>query len=116
MFSRIFQLLKIARKLASSGAIETINEIYKIPVSIKIIFDLISLGSEKNFLNDSRKSGEKLCDALESMGTTFINLGQFLATRPDIIGDELSKQLEYLQDRLPPFPLSEAQMIIKKNL
>ena len=30
---------------------------------------------------------------LESMGTTFIKLGQFLATRPDIIGEELSKKL-----------------------
>jgi ubiquinone biosynthesis protein len=28
------------------------------------------------------------------MGTTFIKLGQFLVTRPDIIGDELAKQLE----------------------
>ena len=37
------------------------------------------------------------------MGTTFIKLGQFLATRPDIIGEELSKQLENLQDKLPPF-------------
>ena len=33
-------------------------------------------------------------NSLQSMGTTFIKLGQFLATRPDIIGDELSKQLE----------------------
>ena len=36
---------------------------------------------------------------LQSMGTTFIKLGQFLVTRPDIIGDELAKQLEGLQDR-----------------
>ena len=50
------------------------------------------------------------------MGTTFIKLGQFLATRPDIIGDELSKQLETLQDKLPPFSLSEAREMIKKDL
>ena len=48
------------------------------------------------------------------MGTTFIKLGQFLATRPDIIGEKLSKQLESLQDRLPPFELSKAKEIIKK--
>ena len=29
---------------------------------------------------------EKTCFALQGMGTTFIKLGQFLATRPDIIG------------------------------
>ena len=50
------------------------------------------------------------------MGTTFIKLGQFLATRPDIIGEKLSKQLEKLQDKLPPFPLSNAKAIIKSDL
>ena len=41
------------------------------------------------------------------MGTTFIKLGQFLATRPDIIGEELAKNLEKLQDRVPAFDLYE---------
>ena len=50
------------------------------------------------------------------MGTTFIKLGQFLATRPDIIGDELSQKLETLQDKLPPFSLIEAKEIIKNDL
>ena len=46
------------------------------------------------------------------MGTTFIKLGQFLATRPDIIGEEISKKLEKLQDRLPPFKMQEAKNIL----
>ena len=50
------------------------------------------------------------------MGTTFIKLGQFLATRPDIIGDELSKKLENLQDKLPPFSILQAKEIIKNDL
>ena len=37
------------------------------------------------------------------MGTTFIKLGQFLATRPDIIGEEMAKDLEKLQDKVPAF-------------
>ena len=53
--------------------------------------------------NSGKTEGERLSKSLQSMGTTFIKLGQFLATRPDIIGDELSKQLEGLQDKLPPF-------------
>ena len=35
------------------------------------------------------------------MGITFIKLGQFLATRPDIIGEKLSDQLQTLQDKVP---------------
>ena len=50
------------------------------------------------------------------MGTTFIKLGQFLATRPDIIGGELSKNLEKLQDKVPAFNLYDAKKIIKKEI
>ena len=45
------------------------------------------------------------------MGTTFIKLGQFLATRPDIIGEEMAKDLEKLQDKVPAFELYEAKVI-----
>ncbi len=116
MFKRIIQLFKIARKLSSSGALDTINQLYKIPLQLKIFFDLISLGSEKKIINQSKSSGEKLCDALEGMGTTFIKLGQFLATRPDIIGKDLANDLEKLQDKLPPFSFEEAKKILEKEV
>ena len=32
-----------------------------------------------------------------------------LATRPDIVGAEMARALEHLQDRLPPFPESLAR-------
>ena len=47
--------------------------------------------------------GERLSKSLQSMGTTFIKLGQFLVTRPDIIGDELAKQLEQSQNLVDQF-------------
>ena len=50
------------------------------------------------------------------MGTTFIKLGQFLATRPDIIGEEMAKDLEKLQDKVPAFDLYEAKKMIKKEI
>ena len=49
------------------------------------------------------------------MGTTFIKLGQFLSTRPDIIGESVSKELEKLQDKLPPFDLDVAKYIFRKD-
>ena len=105
MLKGVFQLFRIARKLAASGAVDTINEVYKIPFAIRIFFDLFSIGSNKKSLPTHKKPGEKLCDALEGMGTTFIKLGQFLATRPDIIGETLADDLIKLQDKLPPFEL-----------
>ena len=77
---------------------------------------LLSIGSGKRVLNENKRPGEKLCDALESMGTTFIKLGQFLATRPDIIGKELADDLEKLQDKLEPFGLEAAKKILIKEI
>ena len=116
MFKRINQLFKISRKLAVSGAIDTVDEIYNIPFLVKIFFNLMSIGSNKNGLNNSlHKPGEKLCEALQGMGTTFIKLGQFLATRPDIIGEKLADDLVKLQDKLPAVDVSQAKGIIKTS-
>ena len=54
--------------------------------------------------------------ALWINGNNVYKLGQFLAARPDIIGEELSKKLENLQDRLPPFSIHQAKEIIRKDL
>jgi len=109
-------LFKIGRKLSTSGAISSIYEIYNPPVTVKIFFYLIGFGSKNKEKNKNMSPGEKLCNALQNMGTTFIKLGQFLATRPDIIGENISKDLEKLQDRLPPFSLIEAKNILKKEI
>ena len=116
MFKRVFQLFKIGRKFASSGALLTINKIYKLPISIRILFDLLSIGTKKKNLDNTKTSGQRLCDALQEMGTTFIKLGQFLATRPDIIGQSLANDLERLQDKLPPFGKTVSENIIKKEI
>ena len=117
MIKKIFILFKLGRKLAKSDALKIITKFHKPPIGIKIIFYLLSLSFlKKSELNFNESEGERLSNSLQSMGTTFIKLGQFLATRPDIIGEKLSKQLESLQDRLPPFELSRAKEIIKKDL
>ena len=116
MLKSLIQLFIIARKLAVSGVVKTVNEIYDIPFVIKIFFELFAIGAKKKSLNNNKKPGEKLCDALEEMGTTFIKLGQFLATRPDIIGEALADDLVKLQDRLPAFELHDAKKILKKEI
>jgi len=116
MFKKLFMLFKIGRKLSTSGAISSIYEMYNLPIVIKIFFFIIgfNFGDKKNNYNLS--AGTKLCNALQGMGTTFIKLGQFLATRPDIIGENISKELEKLQDKLPAFDLFVAKNILKKEL
>ena len=116
MLKKLFMLFKIGRKLSTSGAISSFYEIYNPPITIRILFFVIGLNLGNNKNNQSLSSGEKLCTALQEMGTTFIKLGQFLSTRPDIIGENISKELEKLQDKLPPFDLITAKNILKKEL
>ena len=117
MIKKLFTLFKLGRKLAKSDALTIATKFIKPPPAIKILFNLLSFSFIKNQqVNQNDSEGKRLSNSLQSMGTTFIKLGQFLATRPDIIGEELSKHLENLQDRLPPFPLSQAKEMIKKDL
>jgi len=116
MFKKLFMLFKIGRKLSASGAISSVYEFYNPPVLIKILFFVIGFNFDNKKKFNNLSSGAKLCEALQEMGTTFIKLGQFLATRPDIIGENISKELEKLQDKLPPFGLSEARNILKSEL
>ena len=117
MFKRLLTLFKIGRKVAKSDILNIVSKFHEPPFSIKILFKILSISlSSKKKVDEYKSEGERLSDSLESLGTTFIKLGQFLATRPDIIGEELSKKLENLQDKLPPFPLIEAKEIIKNDL
>ena len=117
MIKKIFTLFKLGRKVAKSDVLDIISKFQKPPISITILLKLLSFSLSSNKKTDNSNSkGKSLSSSLESMGTTFIKLGQFLATRPDIIGDELSKNLESLQDKLPPFSLNQAREIIKRDL
>ena len=117
MIKKLFTLFKLGRKLAKSDVLSIVSKFKKPPKAISLLFYLLSFSfKNKKEINFEISEGKRLSKSLQSMGTTFIKLGQFLATRPDIIGDELSKQLEGLQDRLPPFSLSGAKEIIKKDL
>ena len=116
MIKKLVMLFKIGRKLSTSGATASIYEIYNPPLIIKILFYVIGFNLNNKKENINITPGAKLCNALQSMGTTFIKLGQFLATRPDIIGENISNELEKLQDKLPAFNINDAKNILRDEL
>ena len=117
VIKKLVILFKLGRKIANSDILNIVSKFKEPPLAIKILFKILSFSfSPKKQIDLNKDEGERLSDSLESMGTTFIKLGQFLATRPDIIGEELSKRLENLQDKLPPFSLLQAKEIIKNDL
>ncbi|MCB2112358.1 MAG: 2-polyprenylphenol 6-hydroxylase [Parvularculaceae bacterium] len=54
------------------------------------------------------RPGERLAAAFEGMSPAYVKLGQFMATRPDIIGFDMAKDLGRLQDRMPAFSRAAA--------
>ena len=117
MIKKLITLFKLGRKIAKSDILNITSKFQEPPLIVKIIFKILSFSFSSKRNNEIvTDEGERLSRSLESMGTTFIKLGQFLATRPDIIGEELSKKLENLQDKLPPFSINEAKEIIKNDL
>lgn len=54
------------------------------------------------------KMVERIRVALESLGPTYIKFGQVMSTRPDLVPQEMLKELKKLQERVPPFPSREA--------
>ena len=54
-----------------------------------------------------------LSAAIDRLGPSYVKLGQFLSTRPDIVGAKVAEQLEQLQDRMTPYPRSLAVATIE---
>ncbi len=109
--TNVFRLWHVARTLAHYDALVPHEYVADLPVWARIA---------RAVLGSSRKAdlppGDRFAKALESLGPAHIKLGQVLATRPDIVGTEIATALENLQDRLPPFPTSEARAAIEAAL
>jgi len=61
-------------------------------------------------------AAERLRQAFEELGPTFIKLAQILSSRPDLLPPDFIKELSKLQDSVPPFPFSEAKTLIETQL
>ena len=118
MITKILTLFKMARRIAQSDIINIVSKFHQVPKIVRFFCYILSFSFSSSNKLDKKNINEedKLCNSIQKMGTTFIKLGQFLSTRPDIIGNEIAKKLENLQDKLPPFSTNEAKKIIQKEL
>ncbi len=60
--------------------------------------------------------GQRLRQALESLGPIFIKFGQVLSTRRDLLPKDIADELAYLQDKVPPFDSDRAIGLIEAAL
>lgn len=61
---------------------------------------------------DAGTRAARFSAALSRLGPSYVKLGQFLATRPDVVGAAVARDLEVLQDRMPAFGQEVAEAIV----
>src|SRR5206468_753657 len=64
----------------------------------------------------SAVAANRIAAALTRLGPTYVKLGQFLATRPDVVGVALARELETLQDKMAPFAQAQAERAVAAAL
>jgi ubiquinone biosynthesis protein len=111
-FRDALRLWRIARTLARHDALVPREYLDAMPPSLKFARFMLGIGPTKD---RDLPPGQRLARALESLGPAHIKLGQVLATRPDLVGNDIAHALEQLQDRLPPFPADEARSVIESE-
>src|SRR5262245_23559025 len=67
-------------------------------------------------LRIGQPKARRVAGALARLGPSYIKLGQFLATRADLIGPDLASDLRHLQDKLPAFSMAEARRAVEEAL
>lgn len=112
MIANLYRLAVINLTLARFGLDEII-------LSFKILtpWRFIRWANPYNWFRTQEHSQAvriRLC--IESLGPIFIKFGQMLATRRDLMPDEIVDQLEILLDKVPAFPVKNAKKIIEKDL
>jgi len=111
--ANFFRMWRMARTLGRHDALIPHEYADAMPASLKLARWFFGGSRAKKY---AASPGERLARALESLGPAHIKLGQVLATRPDIVGNEIADALEGLQDRLPPFPTAEARAVVTASL
>lgn len=109
-------LLRLGRAgltLARAGAFGVI-EIDDLPAQLQRPFRLARLVEPRGLTSAER--GRRMSEAVHRLGPSYIKLGQFLSTRPDIVGVEMAETLSTLKDDLPPFPTAQARAIVEASL
>lgn len=53
---------------------------------------------------------------IEELGPTFIKFGQIMSLRPDLLPEELLRELEKLQDNVAPISYNEVEKVIENSL
>jgi ubiquinone biosynthesis protein len=95
-----FSLIRAGFVLAREGVITGLPD-EPLPPAARLVKRFAGKLARRN--TKDRERSVRLTRALNRLGPSWVKLGQFLATRPDVVGQELADDLASLQDRMQPF-------------
>ncbi len=99
-FAAYWRLVRAGYVLAREGAFSLV-EADNLPAGAGFGLKLVRLVERRSV----RKTGrvDRLSKALNRLGPTYVKFGQTLATRPDVVGEVIAKDLCLLHDAMEPF-------------
>ena len=107
--THLWRLLKWGRTLARHGALRGIERDPLTPANVRRLCRVARFGTAQPDIPD-------YAAALQEIGPAAIKLGQALATRPDLVGQDAAENLLRLQDSLPPAPFPAIKAEIERAL
>jgi ubiquinone biosynthesis protein len=110
--TNFFRVLRAGFTLARHGALLPPEQTALLPWAARKSLSLLQVDEG----NTNRDQSNRISAALAALGPSYIKLGQFLATRPDVIGAKRAFELKVLQDKLPPFSMDVARATILSEL
>ncbi|HRE44737.1 MAG TPA: 2-polyprenylphenol 6-hydroxylase, partial [Terricaulis sp.] len=113
VFSHIWRLLRVAATLARYDVLLPAEYYEHYSTPLQATHTALHIFTKRK---RGRSVGERLAKAFERLGPAYVKVGQFLATRPDMIGVTVAQELGRLKDRLPPFPQTAALDTINSEL
>ncbi|WP_336287634.1 MULTISPECIES: 2-polyprenylphenol 6-hydroxylase [unclassified Bartonella] len=111
--STYFQVMRAGWVLAREGVLSALpsDDLRGFPAFCHRIAGMLARRKTRK-----KRRSENISDAINKLGPSYIKLGQFLATRPDIVGRDIVKDLVQLQDRVQTFSCSAAIAQIENSL
>lgn len=108
-----FRILRVGYVLVREGVVASLQDA-DIPPSVRMAKRILAPFGRRAAKASDRT--DRVARAVERLGPSYVKIGQFLATRPDVVGVALADDLAKLQDRMAFFPEGAARASVEGSL
>lgn len=112
-FAPFFRLVNASYVLAREGVFALLPP-EDMPPAARFAVKIVRLIERRGV--KKKDAAGRLTEALNRLGPSYVKLGQFLATRADVVGEDVAAELAKLQDQVPPVPDADAYRAMEEAL